>query len=440
VRKCGRRCCVLFVHAVVLLILLSPIPSFAADPPINEQIKSLRDNLVKASPPTLQDKAVQDSIAALLTEIGKILCDAAASKNVDCKIVQLGNVADAFVEALKSSHSQISGRQVANIYAALDAVLKLSPPNDDAGLRSAIGLAAAIASGPQQAVVSPADVAEALDKLVLALQTKITAAKPANTLSQDKLDAANTKIVEAAKNLDLIYKAFGGNTGAIRVTGAWYGDLAVIKRKLGNGGIKSTDVTDSRYCSATRAVRARCQGKSQCYEPSDSSSSTSSGDGNTNEIDGPHLCGYEPAPFAEASRKGLIVRYDCLPAEDATWSSFALEDDAIPDDPPVAAGEKTYGGIPQAPVEQGSNQAQLRNSVVASIRCQQPAPPAAAQKDKKDPTPTPSGTAGNISITISGTVPGTVTGTATPTPAPTAKPTPTPSPWPTPTSTKGPAQ
>jgi hypothetical protein len=406
-------------------MLFAPRPGLTAEPPgLNDQIKKLTDALGVDPAAAAKDAEVQKSLLALLARIDAAACDSAASSNAACKIQQLTSLATGAVAALKDKSVKITDQQITDLHTALDPVLKIVPPDDDVGLLDAVNLATAIANGPNP-VASPPDVVTALDKLIQILQTKITAAKPATALPADKRADATKTIGDVSTNVGLILKALGANDDLIRVRGAWYGDLNAIRDRLTYGAIASYEST-ARYCSATRAVRARCQGKAQCYEPADAAgASANAGDGSTAEIDGPHMCGYEPAPFADPSNKGLIVRYDCLSAQDGTWMTAALDDDRIPGNASGKLEDKSPGKIPLAPIEQGSNLALLRANTLALIRCQPvslaAAAAAAAAKDTTDAgsapgakkAAAPATPTGTIAITVSGTVPGTVTGTAT---------------------------
>jgi hypothetical protein len=393
-------------------MLFAPKPGLAAEPPgLNDQIVKLTDTLRDDPAAAVKDANVQNSMVALLARIGAVPCGSAGSVNTGCKIDQLKGLADGVAIALHDA--QVSDQQTKDMRAALNIVLGLSPANDDAALQGAID--AAEKTTNERGVAAPEVVLDSLQGLVLALQTKVTAAKPLTSMSADNRAKATQTIGKVSTNIGLILKALGANDDLIRVRGAWYGDLGAIHDRLTSGGIASYEST-TRYCSATRAVRARCQGKAQCYEPADAAgagANANAGDGSTAEIDGAHMCGYEPAPFADPGNKGLIVRYDCLSAEDGTWTAAALEDDRIPGNPSGKLDDKSPGKIPLAPIEPGSNLALLRANTLALIRCQPVslAAAAAAAGTKKAAAPTtPTGT---IAITVSGTVPGTVTGTAT---------------------------
>lgn len=58
-----------------------------------------------------------------------------------------------------------------------------------------------------------------------------------------------------------------------------------------------------RFCSATQAVRTLCHGRDQCFDSVGESATSITGD---------KLCGYDPAPYADARYKGLIIVYECL--------------------------------------------------------------------------------------------------------------------------------
>jgi hypothetical protein len=343
----------------------------------------------------------------LLAKIGTVPCAAAGSANAACKIEQIKKfVQSDLVAALKDKEFKISDQQITDLHNSLDFVLAVVPPDNDLGLIKAMEAATKIAGS--KPVVAPAPVIDSLDKLVLALQGQITAGtvKPAVPVTAGDVDKAVDSIARVSTNLGVILGALGVHNDLIRVVGAWYGDLGAIQQKLRSGGVTSLATTSSRYCSATRAVRALCERKGQCYGSADAASA----DGSTSEIDGAHLCGYDPAAFAEPSRKGLVVRYDCLSAQDGAWLTAALEDERIPDNPADRTQSRTAyepaGVIPPGATEQGSNEVQLRSGVVAFIRCQPVSPPAAAAAEKRagvEPKDASPGDTLSVTATMTGT-------------------------------------
>jgi hypothetical protein len=124
----------------------------------------------------------------------------------------------------------------------------------------------------------------------------------------------------------------------INIIGAWYGDIYSIRAadtyrtrskppKYHRGRLHPLK-DGYRFCSASRAIRANCQGKTACYEPVSPSTldkPQTFPDGNTTDLTGEKLCGYDPAPTADASYKGVEVAYECLTQPDDTWSDLANE-------------------------------------------------------------------------------------------------------------------
>ena len=111
----------------------------------------------------------------------------------------------------------------------------------------------------------------------------------------------------------------------INVIGAFYGDLDAIRdvlvrdrRKVSPKArvadlLAALQITDKlelssyqreRYCSATQAIRATCQGLTSCL---------GAGTGGVNALTAVQLCGYTPAPYAESRFKGLVIGYQCVP-------------------------------------------------------------------------------------------------------------------------------
>jgi hypothetical protein len=101
-----------------------------------------------------------------------------------------------------------------------------------------------------------------------------------------------------------------------------------------------------RFCVATRAVRALCQGQKFCFEAIPV------------PFTGTTLCGFEPAPYAEPRMKGLIIRYRCDSKKDWRPESDIIEDDEdiIPSGPdskitlkdnPIKSTKDAEIGVPQ---------------------------------------------------------------------------------------------
>lgn len=99
-------------------------------------------------------------------------------------------------------------------------------------------------------------------------------------------------------NLRALKAKIDGLLPVVRKTG-----LHVVSARFGrvsgqgNGG----------SCDVTQAMRKKCQGAASCTLPT-------SGTAN--------FCGGEdPAPFVKSSEKGVVLRYFCLTADDATWTA-----------------------------------------------------------------------------------------------------------------------
>jgi hypothetical protein len=60
-----------------------------------------------------------------------------------------------------------------------------------------------------------------------------------------------------------------------------------------------------RFCSASRTIRALCQGKDKCLESTDTAAAPLA-------LTGLNLCGYEPAPYADRRSRALVVVYQCV--------------------------------------------------------------------------------------------------------------------------------
>lgn len=116
---------------------------------------------------------------------------------------------------------------------------------------------------------------------------------------------------------------------AINILGAYFGDLNLIvdaakhlqheiaskhppfindpdKQLMISRGLELHSYKSKRFCSATHAVRSLCQGAAACL---------GKGDGTGASLTGTLMCGFEPAPYAEPRTKGLLINYQCIPAD-----------------------------------------------------------------------------------------------------------------------------
>jgi hypothetical protein len=306
---------------------------------LQTQISNLTNALGSAAPSDVA--AASAALNQLLVRIGQIDCAAAAADNIDCKVTEVNSLGVA-AGATLNAKNLLTVDQSAKLWLVAP-ILGVPVKDSDQALISSLNFAASLSNSM---LTQPGDVASGLAKLVNVLSKSLIAAGPPKTGAATTISSLNTAI----SNLNAVVTKFGGKTTAqIQVRGAWYGDLAAIRYALKHGRHFNEWSQDDRLCSATRAVRARCQGQAQCYQPP-----SGSGTNVTTEINGTSYCGYEPAPFAAPKRKGLIISYDCVPPEQATPANTIVEDDKIPPDL----------------FEKGSNDAQLRTGVIASVVCQ----------------------------------------------------------------------
>jgi len=114
-------------------------------------------------------------------------------------------------------------------------------------------------------------------------------------------DALNT--VETATALNLLRDQINGLTDAgdskIHIIGAWFGHIG---QRWSQGN----------QCSATRAMRARCERKAECTAGETAGA-----------IDAKSLCGFDPAPVARGKARGLVVRYTCEYGGREFWDELA---------------------------------------------------------------------------------------------------------------------
>jgi hypothetical protein len=225
--------------------------------------------------------------------------------------------------------------------------------------------------------------------------------------------AGDKDLVAALSKLPIPPKAPTLQAAAINILGAYYGDLHVIDDLVRAGAIAYVDDAQDprkanapglyvRYCSATRAIRSFCQGKPACFELNPTT------DGKGSDINGPGLCGFDPAPYAQPRTKGALVYYECL---------LTGPDNAI------LYGDQSFPHN----VGQKPRIAYLRQNQTAGIFCSTPPVAKTAQGNASGASPgagttTANPTAANTPATA-GTTPPPGTSPATP-PAPSAGSTP----------------
>lgn len=302
-----------------------------------------------------KDDAAQASLSALLAKVATTDCSADASKKADCKLAQLTAFAGQTKTAFDQYKIALTTKQQGDLVTSLQPWLSLPVPNTDAHLLSALDFASKQLGLAKAGVFQPDAVVTSLGGVITSATPPIIAAKPAG-LPKAKVDAMAQTIQAAQKNMDQLIAALSADK-RINILGAWYGDLKSISRAQP----KSLDpwkYTD-RFCSATLAVRARCQGKPLCYEPNAPPTQIGTGtgatffpnaDGVTSELIGSQLCGYEPATFANPKDKGVLVSYQCVVLDAETWKTIGTGN-------PVKKGDSRL-------------EATLRTSTIEEIRCQ----------------------------------------------------------------------
>jgi hypothetical protein len=126
----------------------------------------------------------------------------------------------------------------------------------------------------------------------------------------------SAELYAALSKLRAILTAVGPSR-RINVVGAWYGDRDTILSVQP----KSAWESKPRYCAATAAVQALCEGRSACFsaEAETDNSAAQSPTGSSADITGAKMCGYDPVPYATAETKALIVLYSCLSVSDEDW-------------------------------------------------------------------------------------------------------------------------
>jgi hypothetical protein len=229
---------------------------------------------------------------------------------------------------------------------------------------------------------------EALFKQILDLASTDDAKKK---LQDDTLEfLLKSEVLVDSEDKKALLAALGPTPARIHIVAAYYGHLDDIAYDLkyfrlepkpkqlpdtpiGPGffnDLSQHSYISDRFCVATRAVRALCQGQKFCF------------DAVPVPFTGTTLCGFEPAPYAEPRMKGLIIRYRCDSKKDWRPESDIVEDDedAIPSGPdpkttlndnPIKSSKDAAIGVPQW--------ALLRPGETTKIICTLPAAPAPAK-------------------------------------------------------------
>jgi hypothetical protein len=311
-RSCSR-------HWVAAAVILGAIcfdsGALAADQPLSSQIDAVAKALTADA---AKDPAAQTALNALVGLMAKLDCDADPSKNVACKIATLKILVSNWKANLTQDKvSSLSIQEQNDLWSALDALITVpvgpAEKPGDGVVTKPIDFAAGHL-GTTMPSHDPIGLMGSLDKLTSASADAIKAANPGSSLSkadQSKLAAISADVVQRIEQ-GFAVPNVGGN---IHVTGSWFGDLGEIDKALKARGLKPTQ-SGRRFCAATAAIRAFCENKPQCYEPplpkDQVTPATAFPDGNVADISGTKLCGYEPAPYADAKNIGLLATYDCV--------------------------------------------------------------------------------------------------------------------------------
>lgn len=164
---------------------------------------------------------------------------------------------------------------------------------------------------------------DAIDKLVsiaesdatagAVLLAELLAARLSDKDEKKKPDRNAKPLSDALAKIAAVKDEPQSKDSTIYVVGAYYGDINAIdfalKRFDGpNPTLDNAGLETVRFCSATSAVRVMCQGQPSC----NLGSAPAAGAFPTASFSGATLCGYEPAPFADARHKALVIGYQCV--------------------------------------------------------------------------------------------------------------------------------
>ena len=418
--------------------VISGTASFAqnANPanPLAAQIDQLTAAIKNDTAKNLQKDDARTALNALLTEIATVPCDATDAGNIACKVVQLSSFA-AKLSAL-NQNKQLTKAQEDQLWDAVKFVLTGTVKDQDTPFIDGLDLLTNLQNVEGFTLHDPKTALDKLDTFIAATASHIHPP----TAAADKKSVADTAVKFTQDSAKLVAAVTGPVKQWNRVDGAWFGHLGDIRSALkSQGSALSPWAQNTRFCSATRAIRARCEAQEECFEPI-SSSSTGGSSGNTAEVTGVNLCGYEPAPFADQSSRGLVIRYRCLSSASPDWDTFASDDDLVPPAPPqppkppqpphtsrtsrTSRASHTVQPPPPSPptITPGTRDAQLRTGIIADIRCPPPAAPTANNGTGGNNN---NNNAGGNNAPLAVSVPSSINVTIE---APKAAPTPTPTP------------
>jgi hypothetical protein len=312
---------------------------------IDALIEALKSDQIK-------DEAAQASLKKLVAKLGEFDCVVDAKKEADCKIDQLKS----FAAATKTNFDQakisfLTEKQQSDLWTSMNPLLTILVEKRDLDIKKALEFAGN-QFGRAGGISEPdADVAAIAD-LISKAKPAIVAAKPSDNLSLVKLDEMAAKLETASQQLDDILAVLPARK-RINVVSAWFGHIPTIKQKTPADPYAYND----RFCSATRALRTRCQGKFACYQTAATQAGAGAVAGNqaatttTAELTGSSLCGFEPAPFADPMERGVVVYYECLAIGLGKWRAIGAGDPVRVSTTPLLKAE-------------------LRASAIEEIRCQ----------------------------------------------------------------------
>lgn len=187
-----------------------------------------------------------------------------------------------------------------------------------------------------------------------------------SAIDKDRGPALSTAIADIRKVLAKI-----AVMRRVNIVGAWYGDIHAIasvrsKYPWSNG---------SRFCSATAAVQALCEGRIACFEAPASTVPATPATG-ADDVTAGRMCGYDPVPYASEEVRTLVVIYQCLSLDDEEWRTQDMIDWrsvewrgqplSAKGSPPGATG--SYGPITRSS-SHGMYGAVLRQNALGEIRC-----------------------------------------------------------------------
>jgi hypothetical protein len=305
------------IYLAVSIAGLAPIATSAAAAEADDLARQINDLAHKIAP-NITDTKVNDAIKNLTDSL--VMHDCSVSVTPTLCVQRLEEVVASLQKMLAAAPDAVSV-QSNRISIQIDALINLLSPKDatTAAAYVAADLNTRLNDTGNPADVSKKKLSDALAALKMAVDRAATPkAEPPTLISV--LDAyygalddlGNLLCARETKTLTRKSRRHGIITWTVTRC------KKLNPQNIETTGLNSTaesevksSFSSSRYCSATQAIRARCQGQAACLNDAFPSPLTAA-----------ELCGFDPAPYAQPAKKGLLINYRCISKDDP--AAFAV--------------------------------------------------------------------------------------------------------------------